>query len=38
MHGIVRGEIAREVFKEVESFLAAYRLINSAEYQVDTGM
>jgi esterase/lipase len=37
-HGIVRGEIAGEVFKEVESFLATYRLINSAEYQVDTGM
>jgi carboxylesterase len=31
MHGIVRGEIAREVFKEVESFLAAYNLINSSE-------
>jgi carboxylesterase len=30
MHGIVRGEIALEVFKEVESFLAAYNLINSA--------
>jgi carboxylesterase len=30
MHGIVRGEIALEVFKEVESFLAAYSLINSA--------
>jgi esterase/lipase len=26
-HGIVRGEIAREVFKEVESFLMAYNLI-----------
>jgi carboxylesterase len=38
MHGIVRGEIASKVFKEVESFLVAYDLINSAEYQVDTGM
>jgi carboxylesterase len=28
MHGIVRGEIANEVFKEVESFLMAYSLIN----------
>ena len=28
MHGIVRGEIAVGVFKEVESFLAAYNLIN----------
>ena len=28
MHGIVRGEIALDVFKEVESFLAAYSLIN----------
>jgi len=27
-HGIVRGDIALEVFKEVESFLTAYRLIN----------
>ena len=27
-HGIVRGEIALEVFKEVESFLTAYSLIN----------
>jgi Esterase/lipase len=36
MHGIVRGEIAIEVFKEVESFLAAYSLINSSEYQIDT--
>jgi carboxylesterase len=27
MHGIVRGEITSEVFKEVESFLAAYSLI-----------
>jgi carboxylesterase len=31
MHGIVRGEIASEVFKEVQSFLAAYSLINSAK-------
>jgi len=31
MHGIVRGEIANEVFKEIESFLAAYGLINSAK-------
>ena len=30
MHGIVRGEIASDVFKEVESFLAAYGLINLA--------
>ncbi len=29
MHGIVRGEIAKEVFKEVESFLATYHLIHS---------
>jgi esterase/lipase len=36
MHGIVRGEIGKEVFKEVESFLAAYNLINSTEYQIDT--
>jgi esterase/lipase len=28
MHGIVRGGIALDVFKEVELFLAAYRLIN----------
>lgn len=28
MHGIVRGGIALDVFKEVESFLAAYILIN----------
>jgi esterase/lipase len=28
MHGIVRGGIALDVFKEVESFLAAYRLIH----------
>ncbi len=28
MHGIVRGGIALAVFKEVESFLAAYSLIN----------
>ncbi len=28
MHGIVRGEIALDVFKEVESFLVAYNLIN----------
>jgi hypothetical protein len=31
MHGIVRGEIALEVFKEVGSFLAAYGLITSAK-------
>ena len=31
MHGIVRGEIALEVFKEVESFLAAYGLITSSK-------
>jgi carboxylesterase len=31
MHGIVRGEIVNEVFKEVESFLAAYSLINPAK-------
>lgn len=30
MHGIVRGEIASNVFKEVESFLTAYGLINPA--------
>ena len=30
-HGIVRGEIALEVFKEVESFLASYHLINPAK-------
>ena len=36
MHGIVRGEIALEVFKEVESFLVAYSLIKSSEYQIDT--
>jgi carboxylesterase len=36
MHGIVRGEIATEVFKEVESFLAAYSLINSSVCQIDT--
>lgn len=30
MHGIVRGKIAGEVFKEVESFLGRYGLINSA--------
>jgi len=36
MHGIIRGEIAKEVFKEVESFLAAYNLINSSEYRIDT--
>ena len=35
MHGIVRGEIALEVFKEVESFLVAYSLIDSSEYQID---
>ena len=28
MHGIVRGKIANDVFKEVETFLSAYRLIN----------
>ncbi len=31
MHGIVRGEIAHEVFKEVESFLATYGLITSSK-------
>ena len=31
MHGIVRGEITSEVFKEVESFLVAYSLIKSAK-------
>jgi carboxylesterase len=31
MHGIVRGEIAGKVFKEVESFLATYSLINPAK-------
>ncbi|MCX5849156.1 MAG: alpha/beta fold hydrolase [Deltaproteobacteria bacterium] len=31
MHGIVREEIAIEVFKEVESFLAAYGLINCSK-------
>jgi carboxylesterase len=31
MHGIVRGEIGVEVFKEVESFLAAYSLVNPAK-------
>jgi carboxylesterase len=30
-HGIVRGEIALEVFKEVESFLATYGLITSSK-------
>jgi carboxylesterase len=30
-HGIVRGEIAGDVFKEVESFLIAYGLMNSPE-------
>lgn len=30
MHGIVRGEIANDVFKEVESFLTAYDLIKSS--------
>jgi len=29
MHGIVRGKIASDVFKEVESFLKSYNLINS---------
>jgi carboxylesterase len=29
MHGIVRGEIARRVFKEVESFLSAQGLLHS---------
>ncbi|MFA5324021.1 MAG: hypothetical protein WC373_15215, partial [Smithella sp.] len=28
MHGIVRGKIAAETFKEVELFLASYGLIN----------
>ena len=32
MHGIVRGEIASDVFKEVESFLVAYGLINLAAH------
>ena len=31
MHGIVRGKIASDVFKEVESFLAACSLINTAK-------
>jgi len=31
MHGIVRGEIALKVFKEVESFLAAHGLITSSK-------
>ena len=31
-HGIVRGEIALEVFKEVELFLVAYRLISPSKY------
>ena len=31
MHGIVRGEIAKDVFKEVESFLAEYSLINPSK-------
>jgi len=31
MHGIVRGEITSDVFKEVESFLAAYSLITPAK-------
>jgi esterase/lipase len=31
MHGIVRGEIALEVFKEVESFLTAYSLISPSK-------
>ncbi len=30
MHGIVRGKIAGEVFKEVESFLTAYSLIHAS--------
>lgn len=30
-HGIVRGDIALDVFKEVESFLAAYQLIPSSK-------
>jgi esterase/lipase len=30
-HGIVRGEAAGAVFKEVESFLAAYGLIRSVK-------
>jgi esterase/lipase len=34
MHGIVRGKIASDVFKEVESFLAAYSLINPAKRRV----
>lgn len=35
-HGIVRGEIALEVFKEVKSFLVAYSLITSSENPIDT--
>lgn len=31
MHGIVRGKIAGEVFKEVESFLATHSLIASSD-------
>jgi len=31
MHGIVRGEIAKAVFKDVESFLAEYSLINPSK-------
>jgi carboxylesterase len=31
MHGIVRGEIAIKVFKEVETFFAAFSLINPAK-------
>jgi esterase/lipase len=31
IHGIVRGEIALEIFKEVESFLAKYSLINPSK-------
>ena len=31
MHGIVRGEIGIEVFKEVESFFVAYSLVNPAK-------
>jgi esterase/lipase len=36
MHGIVRGEIALEVFKEVVTFLTAYGLITSSENPIDT--
>jgi len=32
-HGIVRGKVALEVFKEVESFLTMYGLINPASFK-----